>query len=355
VLQACEGVAEAHAAGIVHRDLKPENLFLARRIDGHPLVKILDFGISKSAEPTSTGMALTSTQEVIGSPLYMAPEQIRSSRDAEPRSDIWSLGVVLYELLTGALPFSAESYGALVMKVAESDPPPPRTIRFDLPVGLEQVVLRCLDKNIEGRFPNVAELAMALEPFAPDSMRDMPERVRAVLAASGKHTVGLSSRPSARASGAASSRNGTPPPEGKTQSTWAETGRRARKRAGMTAGLVLLLAGGVALTLALRPKAAPMVQGLVPPPVDPPFAVEPAAPPTGTPEPRIEESPPAEAKSVTTTSKHAQGSLPPPPASAAKSTPNPAASAKVASAPPSPSTAPPPSTADAGDLVFQRK
>jgi serine/threonine protein kinase len=106
VLQACEAIAEAHAAGIIHRDLKPKNLFLSRTVDGRPLVKVLDFGISKM-EDAAEDMSLTRTTEIIGSPSYMSPEQLRASKGVDVRTDIWALGVILFELLTKKLPFQA--------------------------------------------------------------------------------------------------------------------------------------------------------------------------------------------------------------------------------------------------------
>src|SRR5688572_19168744 len=121
MLQACEGLAEAHAMGIVHRDIKPSNFYITRKADGTMLLKILDFGISK----TSVGLTeLTGTDTVLGTPTYMAPEQMKTSKDAEPRSDIWSLGVVMYQLISGRPPFSGESYAELVLKVAGEPPAP---------------------------------------------------------------------------------------------------------------------------------------------------------------------------------------------------------------------------------------
>ena len=120
VLEACEAVAEAHALGIVHRDLKPANLFLATRPSGKPLVKVLDFGISK-APASATDAGLTTTSSVVGSPLYMSPEQMTSAKSVDARSDVWSLGVVLYELLTAGHPFPAESVPALVIAVVRSE------------------------------------------------------------------------------------------------------------------------------------------------------------------------------------------------------------------------------------------
>ena len=164
MLQACEGIAEAHALGIIHRDIKPSNFFITRRPDGSMLLKILDFGISK----TPVGYDdLTGTQMVIGTPSYMAPEQMKSGRSADPRSDIWSIGVVMYQLLTGLTPFTGESYADLVLKVGLE---PPAPILVPLPNGLGEVVLRCLEKDPKRRFQNVGELARMLAPYATDPL-----------------------------------------------------------------------------------------------------------------------------------------------------------------------------------------
>src|SRR6185503_19078331 len=160
MLQACEALAEAHSLGIVHRDIKPANFFLARGADGAPLLKVLDFGISKA--PT-TGTNLTGTQSVMGTPAYMSPEQMRSSRDVDHRSDIWALGVVLYELLQGNAPFGGDTFSSMVLKVV-NDPLPQMTVR--LPGDLAQVVYRCLEKDPARRFQNIAELTQALARYA---------------------------------------------------------------------------------------------------------------------------------------------------------------------------------------------
>jgi serine/threonine protein kinase len=163
LLQACDGLAAAHALDIVHRDIKPANLFVTHRADGSRLLKVLDFGLSKA--PVTMMAAITSTQSVMGTPAYMSPEQLRSGKLADARSDIWSLGVVLYELLHGRLPFPARTYPELCRQVTLEPPLP-----FDvaLPSTLKDALLRCLAKRPPERFQSVAELAAALAPLAGD-------------------------------------------------------------------------------------------------------------------------------------------------------------------------------------------
>jgi serine/threonine protein kinase len=177
ILQACEGLAEAHAQGIVHRDLKPDNLYLAARADGGHVIKVLDFGISKA---TVTGIA-TQTGDILGSPAYMAPEQMRSTKDVDARADVWSLGVVMYQLLTGRLPFSGDSLPTLCLSVLNDDPVPPNEIRQDLSDGLSDVILRCLAKDVDDRFGDVGELAVALGPFASPNGFGSVTRVQSAL------------------------------------------------------------------------------------------------------------------------------------------------------------------------------
>jgi serine/threonine protein kinase len=193
LLQACEAIAEAHAAGIVHRDLKPANLFLTRRADGSSLVKVLDFGISKATPPVGSqpDMSLTKTASVMGSPLYMAPEQMRSTRSVDARADIWALGVILYELLSGKVPFEATTMPELCAMVLTEAPAPLRDKRPDTPPGLWAIIERCLQKDPAQRFGNVSDLANALASFAPARSRLSIDRISKVLRAAGVATASL--------------------------------------------------------------------------------------------------------------------------------------------------------------------
>ncbi len=182
VLQAIEALAEAHAAGIVHRDLKPANLFIARRADGSRIVKVLDFGISKSLFGGSVAeLSLTRTSTLIGSPLYMSPEQMRSAKDVDTRTDIWSLGVILYEMITGQPPYTGDSIPALCASLLSDTPPAMQTIRADVPPLLGDAVMRCLEKDRQQRFASVSELAWALAPFGSLSSQLHVDRASRVL------------------------------------------------------------------------------------------------------------------------------------------------------------------------------
>ncbi len=165
--QVCRALSAAHAKGIVHRDLKPENIFLVRRGSEEEFVKILDFGISKMKEHAEAlAGGLTKTGMAMGPPFYMAPEQAQGLRDVDGRADVYALGVILFEALTGGLPFNAESYPALMVKILLEPPPRLNAYRPDLPVALEGVVERALAKKPEERFQTMAELSAALAPFA---------------------------------------------------------------------------------------------------------------------------------------------------------------------------------------------
>src|SRR5215470_8643468 len=178
VLQACDAIAEAHSLGIVHRDLKPQNLFVTRGHDGSALIKVLDFGISKSS--VAGDLVATRTQAVMGSPAYMSPEQMRSTKLVDARTDIWALGVILYQLVLGHVPWDAETFTELCFKVA-MDPLPPFPAGSALPPGFEDVVRRCLEKELHRRFPDVYHLAVALHPYAPPQAQLLVERIGRVL------------------------------------------------------------------------------------------------------------------------------------------------------------------------------
>jgi serine/threonine-protein kinase len=166
VLQACEAMAEAHVAGVVHRDLKPANLFITKRADGRPLLKVLDFGISKLLSETTS---LNLTSGVLGSPLYMSPEQLSSSKDIDARTDVWSLGTILYELVTGLPAFQAEGLPQVCARIMAGTPDPIGNQLRDVPPGLEAVLAQCLRRYPEERYLSVADLAAALIPFARKS------------------------------------------------------------------------------------------------------------------------------------------------------------------------------------------
>lgn len=168
VLQAAEAVAETHGHGIILRELQPAHLFLTQRVGGAPLVKIIDFGTAKlmrdSAAPTAGG-ELTATA-MFGLSPYSSPELIRKAKSVDARTDVWSLGAILYELLTGRPPFRGET-AMLMLQITKEDPVPIQEVRRDLPADIDSVIGWALAKDVDGRFANVHAFAHALTPYAP--------------------------------------------------------------------------------------------------------------------------------------------------------------------------------------------
>lgn len=256
ILQACVAVADAHALGIVHRDLKPANLFCVRRSDGQLSIKVLDFGISKMTEASGMGpITVTRTSSLMGSPFYMSPEQMRSSRDVDARTDIWSLGIILFELVTGRLVFRADTVTELAIQVANEPTPPIRTFRPDVPGALEAVVFKCLEKDKEDRYRNVAELAMALLPFAPRRARALAERISGIVQAAGLSASALDLPPSPQPGADSEHMAETAAPLGATASGMV-SGTKAI--AGIAVLVGLGLGVGVATWFARRPTSLPI-------------------------------------------------------------------------------------------------
>jgi hypothetical protein len=280
LLQACEALAVAHSLGIVHRDLKPANLFLTTRSDGAALVKVLDFGISKLIEPGAKA-DLTQTSAVMGSPLYMSPEQMRSARSVDVRTDIWALGTILHELIAGTPPFIGETLGEVFANVMTVEATPLRQLRPDVPERVERIVLRALAKDPAQRFQNVAELALALADSAPQRSRVLVERVQGVLGRVGIVSSPAIVEPAASAAAAAA-----------TDTSWADSatksGRSAKTPVAAAAAFAVLalaaggwfVSRGHSATAAAAPSELPMHE--VAPAALPPPAVLPASTPAVT-------------------------------------------------------------------------
>jgi serine/threonine-protein kinase len=246
MLQACEGLAAAHAAGVIHRDLKPENLFIERQSDGRELVKLLDFGIARS--PVSLD-GLTEAGTTVGSPRYMSPEQLSDASVADVRSDIWSLGVVLYELLAGVPPFRAQSTLELCSQILMRKPVRLDRANSGVPRGLAQVVHRCLELDPERRYADVAELARALAPFSGEDGLDTAQRIEYEL--HGSH-------PARVASERAPEKVGTPAPAQRARARDSHVSylRSLRRRRLVARGLFAVSMGGMSalLTQAFAPE-----------------------------------------------------------------------------------------------------
>jgi serine/threonine protein kinase len=176
ILQTCEALAEAHAAKIVHRDLKPANLFLAKGPDHRKKIKVLDFGVSKIIDEP-----MTERDRILGTVVYMSPEQLRAASEVDLRTDIWSLGVILYELLAGTPPFSGHTIISVAQAIERNAPRPLSEVRPDIPRTLENVVTRCLQTDPNDRYASVLELANALAPFMSTRDRETIRRISGVL------------------------------------------------------------------------------------------------------------------------------------------------------------------------------
>jgi len=251
ILQACEALAEAHVLGIVHRDLKPANLFCVDKPDGSICVKVLDFGISKLLSPGDSGQSsnMTRTSAFLGSPLYMSPEQIETSKGVDTLTDIWALGIVLFELLTGKCPFEAESASELIIKVVTTRAPLLRGARGDAPAGLEAVIDRCLQKDRTQRYQTVGELAIGLQEFASARGRMSTEGVLGTLQRAG--FASYSGPPLLAQSAPSGAMTGGQP----TSSTW---GTPVPTRKNGALGVVVVI--GVLLVVAMTAAAALFVR-----------------------------------------------------------------------------------------------
>jgi serine/threonine-protein kinase len=276
IIQASEAIAEAHQNGIVHRDLKPANLFVTTALDGAPLVKVLDFGISKASSLLGAASPqITTTSAIIGSPKYMSPEQMQDSRAVDGRADIWALGSILYEMLAGRLAFDAPTLATTCVQILQATPPRVRQNREEIPQELDAVVMRCLEKSPDDRFATVAELVQALAPFAPESEALVARIVRMT---------------ATRPGGAAPiSRRMRPPPIDAATSEPAVATGRSSKRRGAVWGVAIaaVIAVGIVAVVRLQVQGGvqagpPSVTTAIPSPPTPP-AEAPPPPATGTP------------------------------------------------------------------------
>ena len=288
LLQACEGMAEAHSLGIVHRDLKPSNLFVTKAIDGAAFVKILDFGISKLIDAGSADVApnLTSSGSVMGSPGYMSPEQVQSTKDVDARSDVWSLGVILYELLTGVSPFQAQSLGQTFANILSESPAPIRKLRSEVPKGLEAAVSRCLERDVTRRTQTVRELASSLLPFAPPECAALVDRILRLSGGSAPSPARLETQ---AAPGMAMSSSGPFDPAG-TGPDWLRSGTHppshARRSSKVMVGLALAAlasAAAIGAPYLFGGRTGPGPKPEAPTPSDPSVPRDPRPPtPVGT-------------------------------------------------------------------------
>jgi serine/threonine protein kinase len=337
VAQAAEGIEAAHRAGIIHRDLKPENLFVTER-EGRPFIKILDFGVSKFQQPADgTPLGATRTGTIVGSPSYMSPEQIVGDPDIDARTDVFALGVVLYQCLSGALPFEAPTLHALTLRLLTGDLTPIETLMPGLPPAMVEVVRRALSKERAGRFPTAQALADALAPMRNSQVTFTPPSL----------VAGAPHAPHADAMQASFAATAVAPSQsaiGTSSQNWSSSGAIPRKsRWPAVIAIAATLLGGLGAFVVVRTRApmapatevkvAPTPATTAPPPAATIAPPEPShAPP---PEPAVTLAPPS--------ATHAPAP-PPRPAASTRASPDPGSSAPATKAP----TAPPASSAAQG-------
>jgi serine/threonine-protein kinase len=308
VVQACRGLAVAHGHGIVHRDLKPANLFVVRRNDGGDLVKVLDFGIAKlrdgaeGAGAAGAGGPVTGTGKMLGTPGFTPPEQARGERDVDQRADIYALGAILYELLSGARAHPGENYNAILFHILTQQVTPLASLRAGLPAGLTEVVHRAMAAERADRYQSADELVRALLPFGP-----APAAMASARADAGALTA--ASAPSLAAdvisaANAASSRQRARPLARPFARSTARVAGLALLAAAIAAAVVLLGRG-----LVVRP-APPPAQVAAPQVAAPPPA--PSPPPAATVPPRTADPAPAAVASPAAAERQAVPSRPHP-------------------------------------------
>jgi serine/threonine protein kinase len=293
-LQACIGLERAHAAGVIHRDIKPANLFLTRKDQGTRVVKLLDFGIAKMTTPGLGDGGLTTTGTMLGSPLYMSPEQARGSTAIDARSDLWSLGITLYQCISGRRPNDhVQGLGELIMAVCSTPAPWLQDAAPWVPAEVAHVVRRALSIDLNARYSSAGELAAALSALLPYGHNIVEAMLVPLGATTRSYAAPRAARPEVPSSSMVPATTlgttGSAPSAGK------------RSRAGLIAGgaLAVALAGGAGLYGALRRGAAPVSSAQEPVPSSAPAA---ALPPSTNvevaPPPALSAPPPATAPPV---------------------------------------------------------